>query len=120
MSNLKTLYEKIKAIPSLPKEIETELNPRNGDDVPYIYVDGFSVDIDGEDFYTVSDETDAVEDFAGTEDQIVEFFKGLYDAYIQEEMDESKSNEYYNKGFNLTLATSEGDDDDSEEEEEEV
>ena len=117
MSNLKNLQNRIKSeVKSLPKEVNVEYTD-NGDDQPNVYLDGFTITFDGDGFFSVSDETGGVEDFAATADQIVEFFKGVYDAYV-EDYNEAKSNEYYDKGYDLTVSTDEGDDEDEDDGEE--
>jgi hypothetical protein len=119
MSNLKNLLSRIKGeVKSLPNEVNPTLS--GGDDQPKIEIDGFEITDDSDNYYAVSDSTGAIEDFAGTADQIVEFFKGVYDAYVEDYI-EAKSNEYYDKGYDLTVATDDGseDDDDDEEQSEE-
>ncbi len=114
MSNLNKLFEALKGIKSLPTEVVPEFEKAtSGDDEDTIYLDGFIINEDEDGFFSVMDETNAVDDFAGTGQQIVEFFKGVYDAYL-ENYDEKKSNEFYDKGFQLTEATAGGSEDDSE------
>lgn len=118
MSNLKNLQNRIKTeVKSLPREVNVEYTD-NGDDQPNVYLDGFSITFDGDGYFAVTDETGGIDDFAGTADQIVEFFKGVYDAYV-EDYNEAKSNEYYDKGYELTQSTDDGDDEDEEVEEDE-
>jgi hypothetical protein len=117
MSNLKKLFEALKTIKSLPKEVTPEFEAATGeDDEDSIYIDGFIVNEDEDGFFSVMDETNGVDDFAGTGQQILDFFKGVYDAYV-ENYDEKKSNEFYDKGFKLTESTSSASDDEGSEEE---
>lgn len=109
MSRLKQLFTKIENIESVPSDINLEYNGKTDDDSPYIYIDGFTVDEDDDDFFAVSDETGAIEDFAGTEQQVVDFFAGIYDAYVKDE--KSSSSDFYAKGFDLTLSTAQDDED---------
>lgn len=116
MSNLKKLFEALKVIKSLPKEVVPEFESATSeDDEDTIYLDGFIINEDEDGFFSVMDETNGVDDFAGTGQQILEFFKGVYDAYI-ENYDEKKGNEFYNKGFQLTEATADDSEDDDESE----
>jgi len=119
MSNLNKLFEALKGIKSLPTEVVPEFEKATSeDDEDTIYMDGFIINEDEDGFFSVMDETNAVEDFAGTGQQIIEFFKGVYDAYV-ENYDEKKGNEFYNKGFQLTESTagdSEGEEEEGEEE----
>lgn len=111
--SMRNLFNKIKSeVKSLPNEVKPEISEDG------IYIDGFSITNDGDNFFAVSDETNAIDDFAGTADQIVEFFKGVYDAYM-EDYNEAKSNEFYDKGFDLTASTDDGSEDDDDEEYEE-
>jgi len=119
MSNLRKLFDAIKSIKSLPTEVVPEFEAAKGeDDEDSIYIDGFIVNEDEDGFFSVMDETNGVDDFAGTGQQILEFFKGVYDAYV-ENYNEKKGNEFYNKGFQLTESTSSASDDEEGEEESE-
>jgi hypothetical protein len=84
----------------------------NGD---YIAIDEFKIRAEDDDFSV--DDNDIFETFSTSGSNILEFFKGFYDAYTDDEKDEAKSNEYYDLGFDFGVESlSEDDDDDSDDE----
>lgn len=111
-------------IQELLKKLKTETNGdpesvegrKTKEGHPYIFVDDFVIH-ESNDSYVVKDTREEMEQFATSSENVLEFFKGFYDACCTD-YDESLSNEFYDKGWNAVMDLSpddieeEGEDDD--------
>ncbi len=116
------LYGLIKSGTSCkPENLKTRKDEEGN---PYIFLDGFEIKSNGFEMFTLSDTAEnAIPSFKTSGENIYQFIKGVYDAYL-EPFDSEKSNEFYDKGFQFTLDTAgepdfDNDEEDSEPDEEE-
>jgi hypothetical protein len=90
-------------------------------DGSYISIDDdFKIRPDEDGKFSVSADNELFEEFTTDGEEVLEFFKGFYDAFVYDEIDPSKSNEYYELGFEFGVedrAEQEGDEEEEEERE---
>ncbi len=114
--NIQQLFSLIKNQSSCnPDNVKTKKDAKGK---PFIFVDDFEIHDDGYGYFRVSDSRGGFSEFRTTGENVYEFFKGVYDAYL-EEHNPAKSNEFYDKGFEFTLANLESSEEDATEDEEE-
>ena len=108
-------------IQELLKKLKTETNgdPDNvegrktKEGQPYIFIDDFVIH-ESNGGCVVRDTRGELEEFVTSGENALEFFKGFYDACCTD-YDESKSNEFYDKGWNAVMDLSPDDIDEEEE-----
>ncbi len=96
-------------IQELLKKLKTETNgdsesvsgKKNQEGKPYISLDDFIVYEDKGGF-SVKDTRGDTDTFTTTGENVLEFFKGFYDACC-EDYNEDKSTEFYDKGFSASM-----------------
>lgn len=118
--NLKNLHDALKSkTAGNPQNVEVH---KDSDGENVISLDGFEIRMIGQNEFSILDTFGEIKEFNATGENALEFFKGFYDAYV-EEFDSKKSNEFYDIGFNAGISAAEnkyededGDDEQYEEE----
>jgi len=84
----------------------------------YIFLDDFIIRDNGKGAYDVSDTRQELEPFSESAQNVIDYFKGFFDALIHDDL-QVEDNEHYENGFDFCLDCLEDSDEDGEDDGEE-